>query len=125
MRKLKLVSILVLAFVCLNFVYGQNPKQKKDFTINLADNLLKSISRDIMLTDSQKIALQTNAKEYEVKMKDLKGQANAEVKKSKNKDAVLTYRAKLNQILTKEQLDTLQTKRIQRAIDNATKNNQK
>lgn len=125
MKNLKLGVLTLLLAVGVSIMFAQKPTDKKDFTINLAENILKSISKDIVLADSQKIALQTIAKEYELKMKDLKGLANAEVKKTKNKDAVLTYRAKLNQILTKEQLDTIQMKRIQLEINFATKNNTK
>ena len=119
-------SITVYAVILgVGLLFAEKPTDKKDFTINLAENMLKSISRDVALTDSQKVVLLANTKEYEVEMKDLKGQTNAEVKKTKNKDAVLAYRVKLNQILSKEQQDTIQKKRIQRAIDNTTKNNKK
>lgn len=125
MKSTNLTFTLCAILLSIGLLHAQKAKPAKDFTENLANNMIKSISRDIILADSQKVALQTCAKEYEVKMKELKGQANANHKKEKNKEAVEGYRAKLNQILTKEQLDTIQTKRIQRAIDNATKNNQK
>lgn len=115
MKKLKLIMAVVAAFVCLNLLYGTNPKNK-DFTINLADNMVKSLCRDIVLTDSQKIIIQTSAKEYEGKMKNLKSNANSESKKLNNKQAILNYRAKLNSILTPEQIDTLKMKRIERSM---------
>lgn len=121
MKNLKRSVITLLLTVTVSVVFAQKPTEKKDFTINLSENVLKSISRDIVLTDSQMIALQISTKEYEVKMKDIKVQANSEVKKTKNKDAVLNYRAKLNQILTKEQLDTLQMKRMNRDIERINK----
>lgn len=125
MKTTKFVITVCAIILGMGLLFGEKPADKKDFTINLAQNMLKSVSRDIVLTDSQKIALQISAKEYEVKMKDMKGQANTEEKKTKNKDVIMNYRAKLNQILTKEQQDTIQMKRIQRAIDITTKNNQK
>lgn len=114
MNKLKLITVVVAVFVCLNFVFGANPN--KDFTVNLADNMVKSLCRDIMITDSQKVIIQASAKAYEVKIKNLLNQANSESKKTANKAAVLEYRAKLNNILTPEQIDTLRMKRIERSI---------
>lgn len=114
MNKLKLITAVVAVFVGLNFVFGANPNN--DFTINLADNMVKALCRDIVLTDSQKVIIQTSAKAYEVKMKNLKGQAKSESKKKANKEAVLEYRAKLNDILTQEQIDTLKMKRIERSM---------
>lgn len=124
MKKLKLIMAVVAAFVCLNFLYGTNPKDK-DFTINLADNMVKALCRDIVLTDSQKVIIQASAKDYEAKMKSLKDQANSESKKSNNKQAILEYRTSLNQILTNEQLDTLRIKRIERSITINTENKTK
>lgn len=124
MNKLKLITAVVAVLVCLNFVFGANPN--KDFTINLADNMVKALCRDIVLTDSQKVIIQTSAKAYELKMRNLNGQAKSESKKEANKEAVLEYRAKLNSILTPEQIDTLRMKRIERSMTlnlKATQNN--
>ena len=116
------VCVLILS---AGLVFAEKPTNKKDFTINLSENLFRLTSRDVMLTDSQKVVLLSSAKDYEVKMKDLKGKTNSNDKKIKTNEAVLTYRAKLNQVLSQEQKDTIEMKRIQRAIKYATKNNQK
>ncbi|MDD3322820.1 MAG: hypothetical protein PHS59_15385 [Paludibacter sp.] len=113
MKKLKLIMAVVTAFVCLNFVYGVNPKQK-DFTINLGNNMVNHLCKTIHLTDSQKTVILAKAKNYEVKVKkEIKEKDNAK-RKSNTKLAINEYRNFLNDILTQEQKDTLNLKRIER-----------
>ncbi len=125
MRKLKLIMTLVAIFVIANFVSGANPA-KKDYTKNLANNMVKHLCKDVTLTDSQKVVVQTLAREYETNMKDLNQQANSDTKKTITNQVVLEYRSKLESVLKKEQIDTLEIKRIERlksAINtNKTKN---
>ena len=124
MKKLKLLLVAIAAFVCLNVVFAENPANK-DYTKNMADNMVNHLSKDINLTDSQKMVIQTIAKEYETKLSSVKNQANANSKKALNKQVVMEYRTKLDSILTKEQIEMLRTKRIERlgsALNNQTKN---
>ncbi len=113
MKKLKLVMAIAAVFMVSNPGFGANPT-KKDYTKNLAENIVKCLCNDIQLSDSQKQVIQTIAKEYEIKMKNTSLQPNSESKKANKKQAVLQYRTTLNQILTKEQIDTLKIKRIER-----------
>lgn len=115
MKKLKLITAAVAVLVLSNFVYAGNPT-KKDYTLNLADNMVKHLCKDINLTDSQKLVIQTFAKEYETKLRNINQVENSESKKTINKQIVLEYRSGLDNILTKEQIDTLRTKRIERSL---------
>lgn len=115
MKKLKLTMAIVAVLLFTNLGFAANPNTK-DYTKNLADNMVKSICKDIQLTDSQKLAIQTIAKDYEIKLKNKDIQPNSESKNTLNKQIVLEYRSKLNSILTNEQIDSLRIKRIQRTI---------
>lgn len=124
MKKLKLFLVAIAAFVCLNVVFAEKPANK-DYTKNMADNMFNNLSKDINLTDSQKMVIQTIAKEYETKLRSVNNQANANSKKVLNKQVVVEYRTRLDSILTKEQMEMLRTKRIERlesALNNQTKN---
>ena len=114
MKQIRLITTLVAIALFANLGFAENPN-KKDYTKNLADNMLKYLCIDIQLTDSQKLAIQTIAKDYEIKLRSKDQQPNSESKKTMNKQIVLEYRSKLNTILTKEQQDTLTVKRIERA----------
>ena len=114
MKKLKFLMAVIAIALFSNLIFAVNPS-RKDYTKNLGDNMLKRICKDIQLTDSQKLAIQTLAKDYEVKLKNKDLQTNPELKKTMNSQVVLEYRSKLNNILTKEQMDTLRIKRIQRS----------
>jgi len=125
MKELKLIMAVVAIFLSVNFVTAANPV-KTDYTKNLANNMVKHLCNDINLTDSQKQVIQTLAKEYEVKLKNISLQANSESRKAIKNQIVSEYRSKLESTLKKEQLDTLEIKKIERlksAINtNKTKN---
>ncbi|MEA4840818.1 MAG: hypothetical protein VB110_07445 [Bacteroidales bacterium] len=122
MKKLKLILVVIAAFVCLNVVFAGNPANK-DYTKNLADNMVNDLSKDINLTDSQKIVIQTIAKKYETKLRSVNNQANSNSKKVLNKQVVVEFRTRLDSVLTKEQIEILKAKRIER-LKSAINNNQ-
>jgi hypothetical protein len=124
MKKLKLITPLIAIFMFSNLLVAINPN-KKDYTKNLADNMMKGLCKDVNITDSQKIIIQTKAKEYEVKLQSLSQQSNVTSKNAINVQAVQDYRSMLAGILTKDQIDSLKTKRIERLKLASNKNNTK
>jgi len=111
MKTSKLIMAIVVTFLSINFAFAGNPN-KKDFTENLAINIVKHLCKDIHLTDSQRIVIQLKATEYEVKMKNLIHEKDPVRKKSTSAQGIREFRTLLNNTLTKEQLDTLRLKRI-------------
>jgi ribosomal protein S20 len=106
--------VFIATVLFSNFVFGANPN-KKDHTKNISEKMVRQLCKDVFLNDSQKLAIQTIAKDYETKLKNKNLQSNEESKKAMNKQIVLEYRSKLNNILTKEQIDSINIKRIQKS----------
>jgi len=118
MKTPKLIVAFVAILLFSNLAFAGNPK--KDFTENLANNILSTLSADITnLTDSQKLVIQTIAQEYETKLRN--GYNNRSSKfdsvfiKNTYKPASIDYQTKLNNILTAEQKEVLVKKIIERS----------
>lgn len=123
MKNLKLGVLTLLLAVGISIMFAQN--LKKDATENIANNMLKQITDFVHLTDSQKVAITTIALDYEQKFKKLNLQSNSTSKKEQNGQIINEYRTLLNNILTADQKDSIQIKRIERAITNSGNNNEK
>lgn len=123
--KLIVGTIAVLLFSNLLIAGDHQASYMKD----LASNLLNNLSKDIALTDSQKVIIQTKANEYQVKMKDLNKQSNKAIKEALKKEAFLNYSVVFDSVLTQEQRDTLMLKQMARTSveinEFKTKNNNK
>jgi len=124
MKKVKLFTAIIAIFISSNLLIAVNPNTK-NYTKNLANNMLKNLCKDVNLTDSQKIMIQTKAKEYEVKLQNLSQQSNVTSRHSINVQTVNDYRSMLKGILTKDQVDSLESKRIARLKIASIKNNTK
>ncbi len=123
MKNLKLGVLTLLLTVGISIMFAQN--LKKDATENIANNMLKQITDFVHLTDSQKVAITTIALDYEQKFKKLNLQSNSTSKKEQNGQIINEYRTLLNNILTADQKDSIQIKRIERAITNSGNGNEK
>lgn len=123
MKNLKLGVLTLLLAVGISIMFAQN--LKKDANENIANNMIKQITDFVHLTDSQKVAITTIALDYEQKFKKLNLQSNSSSKNEQNGQIVNDYRTLLNNILTTEQKDSIQIKRIERAVSNSGNNNEK
>jgi len=107
MKKLKLMTALIAVLLFSDLVFAGNPE-------NLANKKIGLLSRDIALTDSQKVVLQAKIKIFAVKMQNANALSSVEAKRSALNKAGQEYKAVLDSILTPEQKIQLTAKRNER-----------
>ena len=109
MLKRTIIGALIVAPFFFNLVFAVTP----NYT-NISDKMVKTLSNDVVLTDSQKVIIQVKAKAYETKMLSSSQQTTDDVKQAIIKDAVLSYRAALDSILSDDQKENLKAKQLER-----------
>lgn len=110
-------SILLIA-ACIFFaqlLLAVAPEKKS--SKNLAANLLKEITKDVNLTDSQKVVIIALSSNCELSVRETLKESSIELKKLKHRQAMQKYREALDNILTQNQKDTLMVKTMQRSFN--------
>ena len=107
MKRLKLLMATIAILVFSNSLIAGNPE-------NIATKKIGLLSRDIALTDSQKVVLQAKIKIFAVKMQNANALSSVEAKRSALNKAGQEYKAVLDSILTPEQKIQLTAKRNER-----------
>ncbi len=102
---------LMMAIVATVFLYIQLNAENP---VSIANKKLNLLSRDIVLTDSQKVVILEKAKEFAVKFQGANLLTNSIEKNSQLDKAVQQYKAALDTLLTSEQKTQLETKRNER-----------
>lgn len=116
MRKIKLISVIILVMIISDLVFAGNTL-KKDVD-NLATIMIEKLNADVILTDSQKVIMHAKAKEFISAMQNSNKNTDKENKSSAKKEAYQKYKASLDSLLTDEQKTQLQKKRSeQKAAD--------
>ncbi|MFZ4726648.1 MAG: hypothetical protein ACOYMD_14535 [Paludibacter sp.] len=112
--------IAILLYV--NLLFGASPKKNPN---QMAIALIEKISADVILTDSQKIFIQTKALEYATNRQTANSKADKTEKAKIKKEAFESYKAILDSILTVQQKSELKAKQNERhvAIINKIKTN--
>jgi len=103
MKTPKLIKATIAILLFSNLLFSANPE-------NIAGNMIAKISKDIVLTDSQKVVIQTKANEFVIKMQSANLLTNEEAKFASKKQASNEYKAILDSLLTNEQRKQLQIK---------------
>ena len=113
MKKPTFIPAIIAIFIFSTLVFAVNSNQDGN-TKNIADNLVSNLCSDVNLTDSQKLVVVKNAKEYELKLQNISQESNKELKSEIMNHAILEYRTVIDSVLTQEQKEVQKTKRIQR-----------
>lgn len=120
MKTLKLIILFIIPIVFTGILQAGNPSNMK--AEDRAKVIVEKLCKDVVLTDSQKVAIEIKAKEFMVKMDNSNKQKTKEVKHAQKKEASSSYRAVLDSILTFEQKDQLMLKQNERKEAIITKN---
>ena len=113
MKKPTFIPAIISVFIFSTLAFAVNSNQDGN-TKNIADNLVNNLCRDVNLTDSQKLVVVKNAKEYELKLQNISQESNKKLKSEIMNHAILEYRTVIDSVLTQEQKEVQKTKRIQR-----------
>jgi len=113
MKKPTFIPAIISVFIFSTLAFAVNSNQDGN-TKNIADNLVSNLCSDVNLTDSQKLVVVKNAKEYELKLQNISQESNKELKSEIMNHAILEYRTVIDSVLTQEQKEVQKTKRIQR-----------
>ena len=113
MKKPTFIPAIISVFIFSTLAFAVNSNQDGN-TKNIADNLVSNLCSDVNLTDSQKLVVVKNAKEYELKLQNISQESNKELKSEIMNHAILEYRIVVDSVLTQEQKEVQKTKRIQR-----------
>ncbi|HLP04164.1 MAG TPA: hypothetical protein VK152_01925 [Paludibacter sp.] len=81
---------------------------------NLADIMIEKMGKDVVLTDSQKMAAKQKLKKYIAKMQDAHALGNNDEKLSRKKQASDEYQLSLDSILTPAQNEQLRQRTKER-----------
>jgi len=103
MKKLKLVTAIIAIFLISNLLFAGNPE-------NIAVKMIEKLSNDVILTDSQRVVIQTKADEYVLKMQNVNLITNIEEQFALRKQISKEYDASLDSLLTIEQREQLMIK---------------
>jgi len=87
-----IIAILMVS----NLVHAGNPK-------NLASKMIDKLDKNVLLTDSQKVALQLKATSFAAKMQNTDSQTSPEEKSASRNHAYQEYKTTLDSILTNDQ----------------------
>jgi len=113
MKKPTFIPAIISVFIFSTLAFAVNSNQDGN-TKNIADNLVSNLCSDVNLTDSQKLVVVKNAKEYELKLQNISQESNKKLKSEIMNHAILEYRTVIDSVLTQEQKEVQKTKRIQR-----------
>ena len=109
MKTNKLLTAIVAVFFFSNLLLAGNPKTSSSED-NLANIMITKLSKDVVLTDSQKIVIQQNAKAFVIKMQNANALGNKDDKTNSKRQAYNDYKASLDSLLTNGQREQLKTK---------------
>jgi len=98
-KKQKLITVLIAILVFTNLLFAGNPQ-------GIANKMVAKLSKDIELTDSQKVIIQAKAQAFAVTLQNTNTNASTD-----QKQVHQAYKATLDSVLTKEQKTQLVTKR--------------
>ncbi|OJV36329.1 MAG: hypothetical protein BGO29_03920 [Bacteroidales bacterium 36-12] len=110
MKTFKLLVAYVAIFLGINVLFADDQPPKVNKT-ELATLMVEKLEIDIVLTDSQKVAIQKIAEDYLNKRQNAARSKTVEVAHSMRIEAEATYKAAVDNLLTEEQQTTLQVKR--------------
>jgi Spy/CpxP family protein refolding chaperone len=119
MKTPKLISALIAIFLFSNLLFAGNPvKGNPD---NIASKMVEKLSKDVTLTDAQKTALQTKAKEFAAKRQQANALTNEADKLAIKKKASDEYKAAIDSICTPEQRAQITQKKEDRKKNSSDK----
>lgn len=110
MKKLKLSAALISLLMFQNLVLAINPNANVD---NIAAKMVSILSKDIVLTDSQKTVIQQNAKTFILRFNEASASKTGNEKLA-TMNFSKEYKIALDGILTLEQKEQLILKRNER-----------
>lgn len=119
MKKIKLITAVVAALVCMNFVFAVSPL--KGNADKLAAIMVEKVNADVQMTDSQKTIMLVKAKEFAITMQIANSKTSKDEKSFIKKDAYQKYNMSLDSLLTDEQRNQLKVKRTERKTININK----
>lgn len=111
MKKLKLIMAAIAISVSINLLFAGNPQDGND---NLANLLIDKMSKDIILSDSQKVIVKKKIKTFIVKMQNAHTLSNNSEKYALKKQAELDYQFSLDSVLTGAQREQMKVKMLER-----------
>lgn len=112
MKKFKLMTAVVAILLFSNFIFAGNPvKYNAD---KLANLMVDKLSKDIVLTDNQKVTILAKAKEFVEKRQNSNALSNETNKTASKKQAIQDYKSILDSILTVDQKNQLSIKLMDR-----------
>lgn len=101
MKQLKLTTVALATFVCLNFVFAEKPE--KETTENLSTILVDKLGKDVQLTNIQEVILKEYIKGYIIQMEKSDSKTNFNDKISSKELTSRIYEAFIDSILTPDQ----------------------
>ena len=119
MKTTKFSITVCLLILCAGLVLAEKPAFKKGKSH--VSQVIDQLSVDIVLTDSQKVMIGNIDQNIRSKFKNKKGQPTKEL----YKQSICDFRTSLDSVLTVEQKQLLNEKRIERNIEATKKFNPK
>lgn len=107
MKKLKFMLACSAILMFSNLAFAVNPD-------NLANKMVTKLSKDIVLTDSQKVVILAKATELTVKRQSANTLTDKTEKSDLKKQVFQEYKAVLDSLLTSEQKQQLSLKQTER-----------
>jgi hypothetical protein len=111
MKKFNLILAVVAVLMFTNLTFGANPKKNAN---QIATVMIEKMSADIVLTDSQKVAIKATALELATKVQNANSKSDKTERKTLKKQAFQTFNAVLDSTLTSDQKNLLKTKANER-----------
>jgi len=111
MKTPKLIMAIAAMFFLTNLSFGVNPKKNAN---QIATVMVQKMSADIVLTDSQKIAIKAKAIEFATKVQNANSKSDKTEKGTLKKQSFQAFRGVLDSLLTNEQKALLKTKSNER-----------
>jgi len=112
MKTPKLILAVFAIFLFANLSFGANPN--KFTNEQIAQKMIDKLSKDIVLTDSQKVAIKTKALESVQKHAASNSKTDKKQKNELRKQSFQEYMSFLSAVLTDEQKQQLKNKHIEK-----------
>lgn len=116
MEKLKLSTAIVTIFLFANLTFAVNPS--KESKKNLANILADKLSKDVQLTDSQKLIIKGYTETFITTMESADSVSNAKKKLHSKEQVSQNYEAFIDSVLTGAQKEQRKIKRLNREKGN-------
>lgn len=108
----KITGVLVFIFFTQVILLAQKTSTKN--VDQIAAGIVEKLSKEVALTDSQKVVILEHAKAFALKSQNTKNLSNNEVTLMQRKSNVQEYKAAINEVLTNEQKEMLVKKHEER-----------